>query len=42
MQWFEGLASHHSGLGRLRLLSGPFGVYCQISIETRIQGFNTG
>jgi hypothetical protein len=42
MQGLEGLATHHGGLSRLGLLPGALGVYRQIGIETRIQGFNTG
>src|SRR5215813_4410060 len=30
MQGLEGLATHHGGLSRLRLLPGALGVYCQI------------
>src|SRR5712691_314414 len=39
MQGLESLATHHSRLSRLRLLPGALGVYRQIGIETRIQGF---
>jgi len=41
MQWGQGLALHHGGLSRLRLLPGALGVHRHIGIETRIQGFNT-
>jgi hypothetical protein len=42
MQGLQGLATHHGDLSRLRLLSSALGVYCQVGIETRIQGLDTG